>query len=99
MARFTAAGWKMTVARTAGGRRQRCRRGETTNLCGPPGRGGEAGGARTATVDDEVVRGRRQLSEQPFPASLAGDSGSWLLLHVEGVTVVRFPGLVGDAGG
>jgi hypothetical protein len=31
--------------------------------------------------------------------SLAGDSGSRLLLHVEGVTTVWFPGLVGDNGG
>jgi hypothetical protein len=31
--------------------------------------------------------------------SLASDSGSWLLLHIEGVTAVRFPGLVGDDGG
>jgi hypothetical protein len=52
-----------------------------------------------AVVDGEVARGRWWLGERLFPASLAGDSGLRLLLHVEGVIVVRFPGLVGDNGG
>jgi hypothetical protein len=42
-------------------------------------------------VDGEVARGRRRLSDRLFPALLAGDLGSWLLLHVEGVTVEQFP--------
>jgi hypothetical protein len=50
-------------------------------------------------VDGEAARGRWQLSERLFSASLAGDSGSWLLLHIEGVMVVRFPGLVGGDNG
>jgi hypothetical protein len=50
-------------------------------------------------VDGEAARGRWRLSEWLFSASLAGDSGSWLLLHIEGVMVVRFPGLVGGDSG
>jgi hypothetical protein len=55
------------------------------DLHGPPERGGEAGSSRTAAVDGEAARGRRRLGERLFLASLAGDSGSWLLLHVEGL--------------
>jgi hypothetical protein len=44
-----------------------------------------------AAVDGEAARGRRWLDEYLFPVSLAGDSVSWLQLHVEGVSVVRFP--------
>jgi hypothetical protein len=66
---------------------------------GPPRRGGEAGGAWPTAVDGEAARGRQRLGEWFFPASLADDSGSRLLLHVEGVTVVWFPGLVDDNGG
>jgi hypothetical protein len=76
-----------------------CRRGRTTDSRSPPGRGGEAGGAWTAAVDSEAARGRRWLGEWLFPVLLAGASGSWLMLHLEGVTVVRFLGLVRDDGG
>jgi hypothetical protein len=87
------------VTWTGGHWQQLCRRGQTTNSRGPPRRGGEAKGARTAAVDGEALRGRRWLRERFFLVSLAGDSGSRSLLHVEGVTVVWFPGLVGDNGG
>jgi hypothetical protein len=50
-------------------------------------------------VDGKAVRGRRWLSERLFPVSLAGDLGSWLLQHVEGVAAVWFPGLVGNDSG
>jgi hypothetical protein len=50
-------------------------------------------------LDSEAVRGRWQLDEWLFSASFDGDSGSWLLLHVEEVTMVRFPSLVYDNGG
>jgi hypothetical protein len=50
-------------------------------------------------ADGEAARGRWQLSERLFSASLAGDSGSWLLLHIEGVMVVRFPSFVGGDSG
>jgi hypothetical protein len=50
-------------------------------------------------LDGEAARGRWWLSEWLFSALLAGDSGSWLLLHVNGVTAVRFPSLFGDNGG
>jgi hypothetical protein len=52
-----------------------------------------------AAVDGEAARGRRWLGERLSPVSLAGDLGLWLLLHAEWVTVVRFPGLVGDNDG
>jgi hypothetical protein len=67
--------------------------------CGAPRRGGDAGGAITVAVEGEAERGRGSLGERFFPASLASDSGSWLLLHVAGVTVVRFHVLVGDNNG
>jgi hypothetical protein len=69
------------------------------DLRGPPGCGGEARGVQMAAVDGEAARGRRRLGERLSPVSLASDSGSWLLLHAEWVTAVRFPGLVGDNGG
>jgi hypothetical protein len=87
------------TTRTGGRWWQRCRRGQTTDSRGPPGRGGEARGAQTVVVDGEALRGRRWLGDQLFRTLLAGDSGSWLLLHVEQVTAVRFPGLVGDNSG
>jgi hypothetical protein len=87
------------VMRTGCRQRQRCRPGQTMDSRSPPGRGGEAGGARTVALDSEAVRGRWQLDEWLFSASFDGDSGSWLLLHVEEVTMVRFPSLVYDNGG
>jgi hypothetical protein len=50
-------------------------------------------------IDGEAVRGRWQLSEWLFPALLASDSGSWLLLHAEGVVAVQFPSWVGKNSG
>jgi hypothetical protein len=50
-------------------------------------------------VDGEVVRGKQRLGERLFLMSLASDSGSWFLLHVEGLTAVWFPGLVNVDGG
>jgi hypothetical protein len=67
--------------------------------CSPPGHGGEAIGARTAPVNGEAARRRCRLGEWFFLVPLASDSGSWLLLHVEGATMMWFLGLVGDNGG
>jgi hypothetical protein len=78
---------------------QRCRRGRTTDLHHPPRRRGEAGGAQTAAVNGEAERGRRWLCELFFLVLLASNTGSRLLLHIKGLTVVWFPGLVGDNGG
>jgi hypothetical protein len=99
MARNSAAVESSTAMRTGGRQWQRCRHGQTMDSCGPPRRGGEAGGARTAAVNGEAARGRRWLGEWLFLVSLASDSGSWLLVHVEGVMAVRFPDLVGNDAG
>jgi hypothetical protein len=87
------------VTRTGAHRRQRCRLGRTTDPRGPPGRGGGAGGARTAAVNGEAARGRRRFNKRLHLVSLAGNSGLRLLLHIEGETVVRFTGLVDDDSG
>jgi hypothetical protein len=87
------------VMRTGDRWRQRCIHGQTMDSHGPPGHGGEDGCARTTAVDGAAARGRQWLSERFFPTSLAGDSGSRLLLHIEGVMAMWVPGLVGDNGG
>jgi hypothetical protein len=87
------------VMRTGDRWQQRCIHGQTTDSHGPPGHGGEDGCARTTAVDGAAARGGQWLSERFFPMSLAGDSGSRLLLHIEGVMAMWVPGLVGDNGG
>jgi hypothetical protein len=66
---------------------------------GPPGRGGEAGGARTAAIDSLAASRKERLSKRLSSAGLDGDSGAEVLLHHQRKRAMRCLGSDSGHGG
>jgi hypothetical protein len=87
------------AARTTGRRRRRWGHRGTTCLCISPRSGGEAGGARTAAGDGELVREEAAGEEALWPEAIAISSGLKLVLDEEEVTAEQIPDSDGDGEG
>jgi hypothetical protein len=87
------------AARTTGHRRRRWGHTGTTCLCISPRSGGEAGGARTAAGDGELVREEAAGEEALWPEAIAISSGLKLVLDEEEVTAEQIPDSDGDGEG
>jgi hypothetical protein len=66
---------------------------------GPPGRGGEAGGAHTVAIDSLAASRKEWLGKRLSPAGLDGDLGAEVLLHNQRKRAVRCLGSNSGHGG